>query len=108
MTGLCGESMSLLVATHDGPFHADDVMAFALIRTFVDADAQVVRTRDPARIDAADVVADVGGVYDRGRRRFDHHQASYQGPWSSAGMVLDWLASEGHVDEELAAQLRAE
>lgn len=97
----------LLVATHDGPFHADDVMAFALIRTFRDREAAVVRTRDPARIDAADVAIDVGGVFDSARRRFDHHQATYTGSRSAAGMVLDWLLAEGAVDPELGRSLRA-
>ena len=56
----------MLVATHNGPFHADDVMAVALLRTFWDAGARVDRSRDPARHDAADVVvlkvAPLGGV----------------------------------------------
>ena len=43
--------MPLTVATHSGPFHADDVMAWALLRRFVDADATVVRTRDPALLE---------------------------------------------------------
>lgn len=98
--------MPILVATHDGPFHADDVMAFALLRTFHAPDAAVVRTRDPERIAAADIVIDVGGAYDPGQGRFDHHQASYQGPWSSAGMVLDWLERTDRLDGELAATLR--
>ncbi len=83
--------MPLIVATHDGPFHADDVMAVALVRVFVDPDARVIRSRDPARWEEADVVVDVGGRFDPVARRFDHHQRSYTGPRSSAGMVLDWL-----------------
>lgn len=98
--------MPALVATHNGAFHADDVMAFAMIRAFVDPDATVVRTRDPERIARADIVIDVGGVYDPPTRRFDHHQPTYQGPWSAAGMVLEWLAEEGRVDPRLAASLR--
>lgn len=98
--------MPATVATHDGPFHADDVMACALIRTFHDPDARVVRTRDPARIDAADLVVDVGGVYDPARGRFDHHQQSYEGPLSAAGMVLAWLADTRAIDAELAVVLR--
>ena len=97
----------MVVATHNGPFHADDVMAFALIRAFVDPDATVVRTRDPSVIDRADVAIDVGGRFDPDAMRFDHHQASYQGPRSSAGMVLDWLAATRRVDDELAARLRS-
>lgn len=98
--------MPLLIATHDGSFHADDVTAAALIRTYVDPEAEVVRTRDPARLAEADIVVDVGGVYDPERRRFDHHQASYQGPLSSAGMVLTWLELTGRVRPELATRLR--
>lgn len=100
--------MPATVATHDGPFHADDVMAVALIRTFHDPEARVVRTRDPARIDAADLVVDVGGVFDPARGRFDHHQQSYAGPRSAAGMVLDWLEETGALDAALAGRLRRE
>lgn len=98
--------MTLRVATHDGPFHSDDVAAFALLRRFYDANAQVVRTRDPAKLAAADVVVDVGGVYAPQERRFDHHQASYEGLLSSAGMVLAWLEAEQRVPATLAARLR--
>lgn len=98
--------MSLEVATHDGSFHADDVTAFALIRAYLDADATVVRTRDLARIARADVVVDVGGEFDPERGRFDHHQKTYTGARSSAGMVLDWLEATGRVRAPLAARLR--
>lgn len=98
--------MSLRIATHDGTFHADDVTAAALILAYVDPDAEIVRTRDPGRIAEADVVIDVGGSYDVDRLRFDHHQASYQGPLSSAGMVLAWLEETARVRPELAARLR--
>ncbi|MCA9568148.1 MAG: MYG1 family protein [Myxococcales bacterium] len=96
--------MALSIATHDGPFHADDVMAVALLKTFVDPEATVDRSRDPARWDAADVVVDVGGVFDAEARRFDHHQAAYTGSRSSAGMVLDWL--EPRLEPSLARSLR--
>jgi uncharacterized UPF0160 family protein len=99
--------MPALVATHDGPFHADDVMAYALIRTFWDDEADVVRTRDPQRIARATIAVDVGGIYDPEKLRFDHHQSPYQGPLSSAGMVLDWLATVGRIDPELAGRLRS-
>lgn len=98
----------MLVATHSGPFHADDVFAFALLRTFVDKNATVIRTRDLTKIAAADIAIDVGGEFDPARKRFDHHQASYQGHRSSAGMVLDWLEREGHLDPSLAGRLRQE
>lgn len=99
--------MPTQVATHSGPFHADDVMAVALIRVFLDADATVVRTRDLERIAAADIAVDVGGAFDPATGRFDHHQASYTGTRSSAGLVLDHLEALGRVEPALAAHLRA-
>jgi uncharacterized UPF0160 family protein len=99
--------MPLLVATHHGAFHADDVLAFSLVRAFVDPAAQVVRSRAPQDWERADIVVDVGGVYDPGRGRFDHHQKEYQGPLSAAGMVLLWLEETGRVEAGLAAELRA-
>jgi uncharacterized UPF0160 family protein len=84
------------------------VLAWALIKVFYAPHAQVVRTRDAAVMKAAQIVFDVGGRYDPDHGWFDHHQASYQRPLSSAGMVLAWLEAQGHVDLEIAERLRAE
>lgn len=97
---------ALRAATHSGPFHADDVLAWALLRAFAPWPLRLVRTRDDAEISASDVVFDVGAVYDPAAMRFDHHQHSYTGPWSSAGMVLDWLRGAGHLQERHASFLR--
>ncbi len=97
--------MSWHCATHSGPFHADDVLAMGLVRSFLDPEATVERTRDPARLAEADLVFDVGAIFNAATHRFDHHQAAYEGPLSSAGMVLAWLADEGHVTAELRAHL---
>lgn len=99
--------MALKVGTHSGTFHADDVLAFGLIRVFVDPEAEVIRSRDLERLKSCDVVVDVGGIYDPAQRRFDHHQGSYTGHRSSAGMVLDWLESTDRVSADLAGMLRA-
>ena len=79
-----------------------------MLRFFLDPDATVVRTRDRDRIAAADVVVDVGDVFDPATRRFDHHQKTYQGPLSSAGMVLNWLEAEEKVAPGLSANLRGQ
>jgi uncharacterized UPF0160 family protein len=97
---------AMLLATHSGPFHCDDVFACALLRCFFDPELTWIRTRDLARIAAADIAIDVGGEYDPARRRFDHHQRDYTGQLSSAGMVLEWLSSERHIDGALATKLR--
>jgi len=100
--------MALVCGTHSGGFHADDVLALALIRVFRDPAASIVRTRDLDRLAACDVVFDVGGEFDPAAGRFDHHQSDYQGDRSSAGMILDWLRDEDCVDEDVADALRAE
>jgi uncharacterized UPF0160 family protein len=94
--------------THSGSFHADDVLALALLREFLDPRTVVVRTRDPAVLAECDIVLDVGGEFDPARRRFDHHQHDYRGDRSSAGMVLDWLRAGGHVSAEVERAMRRE
>lgn len=98
----------MLVVTHSGPFHADEVFAYALLRVFLGDELELVRTREPAIIARADIAIDVGGEYDASRGRFDHHQQSYPGSLSSAGMVLSWLEHAGKVPARWAAQLRAD
>ena len=98
--------MTLLAATHSGKFHADDVLAWALIRLFFSRDASLVRKREPYPFEEADIVFDVGGSYDPSRMRFDHHQKDYEGELSSAGMVLEWLHGIGKLDELLFKRLK--
>ena len=78
--------------THDGTFHADEVTACALLVFFdcIDID-KVIRTRNIDLLSSCEYVCDVGGIYDPALKRFDHHQAEYQGALSSAGMVLLYL-----------------
>ncbi len=63
------------IVTHDGPFHADDVFGAALLRALFPT-ATFVRSRDTSVIDSADIVFDVGGVYNEDTQRFDHHMAA--------------------------------
>lgn len=68
----------MIIATHNGKFHADDVFGVALLKQLY-PDAEVVRSRDQQVLDQADIVLDVGGVYDVEAKRFDHHQLSSGG-----------------------------
>src|SRR5690242_17333862 len=88
--------------THDGSFHADEVTACSLLLLFnlIDRD-KIVRSRKEEILAACDWVCDVGGEYAPGKRRFDHHQVEYQGPLSSAGMVLLHLKNQGFIDFHL-------
>lgn len=85
--------------THDGTFHADEVTACAILLFLnkIDRD-KVMRSRDPKKLSECEYVCDVGGIYDPGAKRFDHHQNEYQGDLSSAGMVWKFLHESGDVD----------
>jgi len=89
------------VGVHDGMFHADEVTACALLVLFDLVDeCHIVRTRDPNKLEQCEYVCDVGGVYDPTLKLFDHHQVSYQGPLSSAGMILLYLRDKKVIDPE--------
>jgi uncharacterized UPF0160 family protein len=79
------------IGTHDGSFHADEVLAIAILST-IHPNHHVVRTRDPDTLSWMDIVVDVGGIYDHGHKRYDHHMAHPPRGrdnhiYSSAGLV---------------------
>lgn len=85
--------MSKVIITHCDSFHADEVLAYTMLRAIF-TDHKLIRTRDPKIIETGDIVIDVGGVYDHGKGRYDHHQENCKEtytkggiPLSSAGMV---------------------
>jgi uncharacterized UPF0160 family protein len=87
---------SFVIATHSGGFHCDEALGCALLRKLPQfADASIIRTRDEAVLARADLVLDVGGVYDASRMRFDHHQKGFTETFghgfttklSSAGLI---------------------
>ena len=94
-------------AIHDGGYHADEVTACALLIVFgqIDQDS-IYRTRDEAVLAQCEFVCDVGGVYDESIKNFDHHQSSYTGPLSSAGMILLYLFRQKIVEEGLYHYLK--
>lgn len=59
--------------THSSKFHADDVLATAVLKK-VYPQLKFTRTRDSDLVASADIVYDLGGVYDHQARRYDHHQ----------------------------------
>ncbi len=84
-----------LLVTHSGKFHCDEVFAYVVLRLALnlgEGGHRLVRTRDPAVITGADVVWDVGSLYDEATDRFDHHQRGAPvradgTPFSAAGLV---------------------
>jgi uncharacterized UPF0160 family protein len=113
-----------VLATHGGKFHCDEVFAYVVLKLALalkapGLDHTLLRTRKAELIDAADIVWDVGGVFDAAGRRFDHHQRGAPvredgTPFSSAGLVwqvfgeaaVSALLSAGA--EELAPKIAAD
>ncbi len=82
----------LKVATHSGTFHADDVFAYSILKAATAGRLELLRTRTLALMADADVVFDVGGIFDPASHRYDHHMRdrplrSNGEPFSSAGLV---------------------
>jgi uncharacterized UPF0160 family protein len=68
----------MLIATHDGSFHADEVFAVAALGLLGEP-VEVVRTRDREVLARADVRVDVGFRNDASSGDFDHHQREFDG-----------------------------
>lgn len=68
------------VVTHDGTFHADEVLAVAMIQMCSDFNmVDIVRTRNESKLaealkDPSVIVIDVGGRYEPDLNNYDHHQ----------------------------------
>ncbi|OBT65332.1 hypothetical protein VE03_04622 [Pseudogymnoascus sp. 23342-1-I1] len=88
-------SISVTIGTHNGHFHADEALAVYMLRLLPAYNsANLIRTRDPARLAECHTVVDVGGEYDATRNLFDHHQRTFTTTFpnrptklSSAGLV---------------------
>lgn len=84
------------VCVHDGMFHADEVVALAIIMiAFGKDNVEYTRSRNSNDFISADFVVDEGGLYD-GVKFFDHHQIDFhmvhEGTdiqYASAGLVWD-------------------
>ncbi|KAF9581986.1 hypothetical protein BGW38_000809 [Lunasporangiospora selenospora] len=95
--------MTKLIGTHNGHFHCDEALAVhMLLQTKEFKEAELIRTRDAAKLDTCDIVVDVGGVYDTTKHRYDHHQRGFTEVFggkfdtklSSAGLVYKHFGKE--------------
>lgn len=80
------------IGTHDGRFHADEVMATAILMEIFEI--ELIRTRDTKILDKLDIVYDVGGG------EFDHHgvEKVYRTdgiPFAASGLI--WNKFGGQV-----------
>ena len=82
----------MIASTHVGRFHDDEIFALAVLNLFY-PDLEIVRSRDENVYKNADIIVDVGHVYDPDNLIFDHHQRSFtlkRGsgiPYASFGLV---------------------
>ena len=82
----------MIASTHDGRFHADEIFALAVLK-LIFPDLEIVRSRDEKVYKNADIIVDVGHVYDAENLIFDHHQRSFSLkrasgiPYASFGLV---------------------
>ena len=76
----------MIVATHDGGFHADEVFAIATLRVVL-GQVTVLRSRHPSVLARADLRVDVGGRYDPASGDFDHHQRGGARPPRPSGVA---------------------
>lgn len=97
-------SKKVIIATHNGVFHSDDVFAVASLLVLLEATpavSTVIRTRDENLIRKADFAVDVGGVYAPDKNRFDHHQIGGAGKRGNkiayAAFGLVWLKFGGQI-----------
>lgn len=68
---------TIVVAVHNGVFHADDVLCVALLHLYYpDAEVKVIRTRNADDFAKCNFILDVGAKdeIDGGQVFFDHHQ----------------------------------
>lgn len=91
------------LVTHDSRFHADDVFAYAIFQEVLTKRGEgwsLERSRDRGVIDAADIVFDVGEIYDPNTNRYDHHQRGRAGArpngilYAAAGLVWKHFGRE--------------
>lgn len=87
------------IITHNGIFHADDVMSVALLHEFINATAPVERKRNISADEFANPdiwIVDVGGKYDEMVNNYDHHHDSSL--HSACVLVLKELFTRRYVD----------
>ena len=64
----------MIIATHDGSFHADETTACAIL-TFLHENSTIIRSRDEIELEKADIVIDVSNKNDS--KHFDHHSKDF-------------------------------
>jgi uncharacterized UPF0160 family protein len=92
----------IVIATHNGTFHADEVTAYAILN-YLFPNNELIRTRESEIIHKANIVIDVGQVYDQTNHRYDHHQSSFNQSIDNQSQIT--LSSAGLIYKHFGDQL---
>ncbi len=91
------------LVTHANGFHADDVIAYAILKEVLTKRGEtwtITRSREREVIDQGDIVFDIGDEFDPARHRYDHHQKERAGMrdngiyYASAGLIWKYFGRE--------------
>ncbi|MFT9025552.1 MYG1 family protein [Acetobacter indonesiensis] len=105
--GLDNSKGPIKALTHSGNFHVDETLGYVILHYALEPEGDLkarvlngksgdrlefVRTRTPDIIKTADIVFDVGGVFDPATGRYDHHMKDKPlredgTPYSAAGLL---------------------
>ncbi len=92
-----------VLITHDQGFHADDVMAYAILQEVLTKRGEcwkLIRSRDESVINTGDIVFDTGNEYTPEKHIYDHHQAERAGArdngvmYASVGLIWKHFGKE--------------
>ena len=64
----------MIIATHNGTFHADETTACAIL-TYLFDNCTIIRSRDEEQLEKADIVIDVSNKNDD--KHYDHHSKDF-------------------------------
>src|SRR5574343_267328 len=94
------------IITNAGNFHADEVLATALLREngFDQIIERKFKIADDELIDPKIMIFDIGGVYNPDSLKFDHHHNANL-PASNI-LIADWLVSIGKIDVRVREKLQ--
>ena len=97
-------SSQKIICTHNGTFHCDEALAVFMLRCLSEwQESKIIRSRDHSVINSADIVVDVGGVYDPEKLRFDHHQRGFNETFNDSTSIK--LSSAGLVYKHFGKQI---
>ncbi len=97
--GNVGVIDEIVIWTHDGPYHADDLLAVAILSD-LNPGAQIVRSREGSDNVFANYAVDIGNKFNPSAGGFDHHQKDFYlkhpegAPLAACGLVWNAHGSE--------------